>query len=175
MPVRPARPADRAALSRLQSCLPEPAPRLLAHGLRTGAVLVAVADGRPVGYLLAVGARFDPPDGAGPPETAGRERPPETARPPEPSDGCVTGGERPFDPAGTTHLAELAVAPDRRREGRASALLGRLFASTDGPVTVAVAPDNRAARALYRAHGFERAARREAYFASGPALWLVRR
>ncbi|RDI72345.1 GNAT family N-acetyltransferase [Halopelagius longus] len=58
MPVRPARPSDRAALSRLQSHLPEPSPSLLAAGNEVGTLLVSTdGDGpadRPVGYLLAV-------------------------------------------------------------------------------------------------------------------------
>ncbi|MFB6303588.1 MAG: GNAT family N-acetyltransferase [Haloferacaceae archaeon] len=174
---RPARPTDRPALRRLQSHLPEPAPALLDHGIRTGGVLVSVAGERPVGYLLAVGASFDPAGSAAatgtpdPLETPGLARPPETDVPPEPSDARVTGGRRPDG----AHLAELVVAPDHRREGRASELLDGLIAATDGPVTVAVAPENEAALSLYRGRGFERVERREDYFASGPALWLVRR
>lgn len=171
-PVRPGRRSDRPALRRLQARLPEPAPALLDHGLRTGGVLVSVADGHPAGYLLAVGVAFGPE--ARPPEAGGRRRPPETDVPSEASDGRATATGRSPGSDGA-HLAELVVAPDRRREGRASALLDRLLAAADGPVTVAVAPGNEAARALYRTRGFEAVERREGYFASGPALWLVRR
>jgi ribosomal-protein-alanine N-acetyltransferase len=53
MPVRPARPADHPALSRLQSHLDDPSPSLLAAaGVTT--VLVSADGIRPVGYLLAV-------------------------------------------------------------------------------------------------------------------------
>lgn len=176
-PVRPARPADRPALRRLQTLLPESAPRLLGYGLDAGGVLVADA-GRPVGYLLAVGVAFGrgtagPPGpasaaSASPPELPGRRGAPEPSVPREASDARTP-------PAGRgAHLAELAVAPGFRREGRATALLDRLLAVADGPVTVAVRPDNDPALALYRSRGFERAERRPDYFESGPALWLVR-
>ncbi|MFB6302972.1 MAG: GNAT family N-acetyltransferase [Haloferacaceae archaeon] len=177
-PVRPAEPADRPALRRLQAHLPEPAPELLAYGLDVGAVLVSDAPdaGSPVGYLLAVGVTLDR-GGAGtserssperPLETPGRPGPSEPAVPPEASDAGTTSGGR------GAHLAELVVAPGCRREGRATALLDRFLAVADGPVTVAVEPDNDPALALYRSRGFERVGRREDYFETGPALWLVR-
>jgi ribosomal-protein-alanine N-acetyltransferase len=60
--IRPARPADRPALSRLQTHLREPSPRLLDAAVGSGegdapapaTVLVSTADSDPVGYLLAV-------------------------------------------------------------------------------------------------------------------------
>lgn len=74
------------------------------------------------------------------------------------------------------HVAELAVAPEHRREGRATALLDALFDSlpAGAAVTVAVSPDNGAALALYEGRGFAVEAEREGYFASGPALLLSR-
>jgi ribosomal-protein-alanine N-acetyltransferase len=77
-------------------------------------------------------------------------------------------------PGDGAHVAELAVAPDARREGRATALLGALFDRVDGPVTVAVAPGNDAALALYESVGFERRRRLEGAFESGDALLLRR-
>ena len=74
-----------------------------------------------------------------------------------------------------THVAELVVTPARRREGRGRALLERVVAETPGPHTVAVAPENEAARALYASVGFEPHERRPAFFADGPALVLRRR
>lgn len=75
-----------------------------------------------------------------------------------------------------THLAELVVAPAFRREGRASALLRGLFERLPAGqrVTLAVAPENEAARALYREHGFEHEETRPDFFAGGPALLLAR-
>ncbi|MFB6096141.1 MAG: GNAT family N-acetyltransferase [Haloferacaceae archaeon] len=75
-----------------------------------------------------------------------------------------------------THLAELVVAPAYRREGRASALLAELFERLpEGQrVTLAVAPDNQAALALYREHGFEHEETRPDFFAGGAALLLAR-
>ncbi|WP_435062646.1 GNAT family N-acetyltransferase [Halobaculum sp. EA56] len=64
MTVRPGRPADEPALRALQGYLREPSPDLLAHGLRTGAVLVddvgteedrsGSGPAGPVGYALPV-------------------------------------------------------------------------------------------------------------------------
>ncbi|MFB6079934.1 MAG: GNAT family N-acetyltransferase [Haloferacaceae archaeon] len=167
MSVRPARPADRPAVRRLQTHLPRPSPRLLAAGLDVGGVLVSDADsgsGGPVGYLLSVGVTFGRPSD-GPGGSA-------AAVPPATADATDTHAS----PAGRgAHLAELVVAPAARREGRATALLDRLFAVADGPVTVAVHPGNEAALALYRSCGFERVDRRENYFGADPACWLVRR
>lgn len=142
--IRPARPADRSALTRLQSHLPEPSPGLLDSALDEAAltpatVLVSVDGGEnrrrtdePVGYLLAV-----------------------------PGDGTV-------------YVAELVVTPDHRREGRAKALLAAC-AEREGPsLTVTVAPDNTAARALYEACGFETVRRLPDFFHDGPAV-LYRR
>ena len=166
--VRPARSADRPAILRLQRHLRDPAPGLVDYGLATGGTLVSDA-GTPVGYLLAVGTTFDRPrtTDALPPETEGHGGPRETPVPPEASDAGRT--------AGGAHLAELAGAPGFRRQGRATRLVERLLAETDGPVSVAVAPENEAARDLYRSLGFERVERRADYFPSGPADWLVER
>ncbi|ELZ33369.1 acetyltransferase [Halogeometricum pallidum JCM 14848] len=131
MPVRRARPDDRSTLSRLQSHLDEPAPRLLAAAGLVGTLFVSVdADDRPVGYLLAV----------------------------EDDDAC--------------HVAELVVAPDCRREGRARDLLTAVFETrpSGSVVTVTVAAGNDAARSLYESVGFEKAGRRPDYFESGDAV-----
>jgi ribosomal-protein-alanine N-acetyltransferase len=129
--VRPLRRTDLPACRRLQRHLAEPSPRLLDPPVVVDGH-VSLAEGRPVGYVLAVG-----------------------------------GNEG-------THVAELVVAPDHRREGRGRALLERAVTGGDGPVTVAVEPDNEAARALYGSLGFEERERREGYFASGDALLLAR-
>jgi ribosomal-protein-alanine N-acetyltransferase len=91
----------------------------------------------------------------------------------------TAGDDRPvgsllFVRGETTHVAELVVAPERRREGRARALLAALFDRVDGRVTVAVAPDNDAARACYRSVGFAVDARLPEFYDGDPALRLVR-
>lgn len=56
-----------------------------------------------------------------------------------------------------THLAELVVHPERRREGRGQALLSAFLAEQDSGtrVTLAVAVGNDPARSLYESVGFE--------------------
>lgn len=71
------------------------------------------------------------------------------------------------------HVAELVVAPDHRREGRATRLLRTLLENVDGRVTVATTPDNDAAIELYRSLGFEVVERRPDYYESGPGLLLA--
>ena len=137
-PIRPARPADAAALRGLQSLLAEPSPELLSTALAersvqetvraTRLVVSPAADDRPVGYLLAVGS----------------------------------------DP---THIAELAVDPRVRREGRARRLLAAVCANTDA-VTVHVAADNEPARSLYDAVGFVTTGRSADRFESSDCLTL---
>lgn len=164
--VRTATVADAPAVRALQSLLPEPAPELLAVGLTAGDVLVsttptagldpdAAGDGpadRPVGYLLPIGGGDG--DGAG-------------------SDAADAEGAR----AGAVHVAELAVAPDSRREGRASELLRALCRRLppDARITLTVESSNRAARACYESLGFEATDRWKGYFESGPAVVYERR
>jgi ribosomal protein S18 acetylase RimI-like enzyme len=90
------------------------------------------------------------------------------------ADGTPVGYLLPVHGDGA-HVAELVVAPRHRRTGRATALLDALFDSLagGGRVTVAVAPSNGGARALYERYGFEVVERREGYFADGPALLLA--
>ena len=117
------------ACRRLQRLLDEPSPRLLDPPLVVDGY-VSLADGRPVGYVVAVG-----------------------------------DAER--------HVAELVVHPDFRRSGRGRALLERALEGSRR-ATVAVAPDNDAARSLYESLGFEERDRRDDYFESGTALLLAR-
>ncbi|WP_251342589.1 GNAT family N-acetyltransferase [Haloplanus halophilus] len=74
---------------------------------------------------------------------------------------------------GTTYVAELVVDPDHRREGRATALLSACATDAER-VTVTVAPDNEAARSLYRRRGFEEVRRLPEFFEDGAAI-LYRR
>lgn len=81
----------------------------------------------------------------------------------------------PGESAAGAFVAELAVHPAHRREGRATALLEALVARVDGPVSLTVDPGNEAAQSLYRTLGFERVGRREAYYDDGrAALVFVR-
>jgi ribosomal-protein-alanine N-acetyltransferase len=70
---------------------------------------------------------------------------------------------------GTTYVAELVVDPEHRREGVARALLSACAAAADR-LTVTVAPDNEAARSLYRRCGFEEEGRLPDFFADGAAI-----
>ncbi len=174
--VRPATAADAPAVRALQSLLPEPTPRLLGVGLPAGTVLVSTApsagapggasDGSrdvPVGYLLWVGG-----GGSGEGEAEN-----------DSDDDGTESGRDDGDPSGdgAVHVAELAVAPARRREGRASELLRALcgMLPPGARVTLAVEASNRAARGCYESLGFEAVARREEYFESGPAVVYERR
>ncbi|MFL5895982.1 MAG: ribosomal protein S18-alanine N-acetyltransferase [Thermoleophilaceae bacterium] len=65
------------------------------------------------------------------------------------------------------HLMNIAVDPDRRRQGIAAALLTRLFEESDKPgeqYTLEVRPSNDAAIALYEVFGFKRAGLRKGYY-----------
>jgi len=75
-------------------------------------------------------------------------------------------------PGDAVYVAELVVAPEHRREGRARALLDACAARTgpDATLTVTVAPDNEAARSCYRACGFEEDGRVPDFFEDGDAV-----
>lgn len=90
-------------------------------------------------------------------------------------DGQVVGYVLPV-PGDGVHLAELVVDAAYRREGHATALLDAVCDALDDgdEVTLAVAPDNEGAQALYRATGFEQTERRPDYFNGEPALWFVK-
>ena len=65
------------------------------------------------------------------------------------------------------HLMNVAVDPDRRREGIAATLLATLFDLADQPgeqYTLEVRPSNAPAIALYEAFGFKRAGLRKGYY-----------
>jgi ribosomal-protein-alanine N-acetyltransferase len=152
--IRHAVPDDEPALRRLQRSLDEQAAALLDTALSRalGECLVAVDEGTVVGYLLAVQGD----GGLTAPDVAG------------------VGTGRSDDT--TVHVAELVVAPEARRNGHASALLATLLSThPTATVTLTVAPDNHAARALYERFGFEPDRELADFFEDGPALLLARR
>lgn len=72
------------------------------------------------------------------------------------------------------YVAELAVRPDRQREGHGSALLSALLERTAADeLRLTVAVDDRAARRFYDHHGFEVADRIEDRFEHADGLVLV--
>lgn len=89
-------------------------------------------------------------------------------------DDRVVGYALPVDAPGRpgTHLAEIVVAPDYRREGRARGLLRAVVDEATGPVTLQTHPDNDAALDLYDELGFAVVERREDEYADGDALFL---
>lgn len=70
------------------------------------------------------------------------------------------------------HIAELAVAPEYRRENRATALLDSICKATGGSVTVCVAATNRPARSLYEQRGFIETTRTAGQFESADGMTL---
>jgi ribosomal-protein-alanine N-acetyltransferase len=65
------------------------------------------------------------------------------------------------------HVMNVAVNPDRRREGIAAALLRHLVGEADRPgeqYTLEVRPSNGPAIALYETFGFKRAGLRKGYY-----------
>ncbi|WP_311170447.1 GNAT family N-acetyltransferase [Halobellus ordinarius] len=67
-----------------------------------------------------------------------------------------------------THLAELVVHPEHRREGHGRELLSAFLAEQDSGtrVTLAVAVDNEPARSLYESVGFEPIGYNEGFYES---------
>jgi [ribosomal protein S18]-alanine N-acetyltransferase len=64
------------------------------------------------------------------------------------------------------HLMNVAVAPERRREGIATTLLREMLGLTgaDGRITLEVRPSNRPAIAMYERLGFRSAGHRRRYY-----------
>ncbi|MWV63909.1 GNAT family N-acetyltransferase [Halorubrum sp. JWXQ-INN 858] len=90
------------------------------------------------------------------------------------ADGRIVGYVLPVDAPTRpgTHLAELVVTPERRREGRARGLLEAVIADADGPVTLQTHPQNEPALALYDDLGFAVVGRRTDAYPDGDALVL---
>ena len=80
--------------------------------------------------------------------------------------------------ADEAEILTLAVHPERRRHGLGSALLGaavdRAIASGARSMFLEVAVTNKAARALYAAHGFVEAGLRRRYYSDGTDALILR-
>ena len=139
--IRPARTDDAAAIAALQSRLDAPSPRLLAAVGALGTCLVAVV----------AGAEYGRAGSAAVPDATG-----------DPVGYVLVIGD------GDTHLAELVVHPDHRREGHGRALVNAVVAdqAPGTRVTLAVAVDNNPARSLYESAGFEPIDRRPEFYES---------
>jgi ribosomal-protein-alanine N-acetyltransferase len=74
---------------------------------------------------------------------------------------------------GEWEILNLAVNPDLRRRGIASALLKTLCEHARGTIFLEVAEPNAAAVALYTSHGWEPVGIREGYYAHGTINGIV--
>ena len=78
------------------------------------------------------------------------------------------------------HLMNVAIAPERRREGIATALMRRMLelTGTNARVTLEVRPSNRPAIAMYEQLGFRAAGHRRRYYHDNGEdaliMWLER-
>ena len=152
--IRTARPDDRERLRDLQLHLREPNPPLLDYAV----------EGSPL-VLVSTAGRETPRTGSG------EERP-------APDDHPV-GYLVAFRNEEAGYVAELVVAPDHRREGRAKRLLAgafdRLRDEERSRVRLAVHPEDEAARRLYESMGFEEVGREENFYADGSEARVLNR
>lgn len=148
--IRDARPDDLPRLRRVREWLPEPTPQLLEYAV----------DGPPL-VLVSTAAG----DASGTADASAADVPVGYVL-------VVPGGE-------AAYVAELAVEPAHRREGRARRLLATAFDSLRdrgcSRVTLAVRPDAGPARALYDSLGFVERGREADYYADGTDAILLGR
>ncbi len=88
-------------------------------------------------------------------------------------DGDLVGYALALADGDTCYVAELAVAPDHRRQGHGTALLDALAAGPESELRLSVRADDEPARAFYRACGFEVVGPTDR-FESGAGLVLAR-
>jgi ribosomal-protein-alanine N-acetyltransferase len=95
------------------------------------------------------------------------------------SDGDPTGYLVAFHDDEAGYVAEIVVAPEHRREGRARRLLAAAFdrlRETDcDRIRLAVHPDNDAARTLYDSMGFEGTGREADHYDDGSGAIVMGR
>lgn len=79
----------------------------------------------------------------------------------------------------TSYVAEVVVAPEYRREGRARRLLAAAFdllrERDCATIRLSVHPDNDAGRLLYESMGFEEVGREDDYYDDGSAAITMER
>ncbi|UPW00899.1 GNAT family N-acetyltransferase [Halorussus gelatinilyticus] len=94
-------------------------------------------------------------------------------------DGDLAGYLVALHDGETSYVAEIAVAPAYRREGRARRLLAGAFdllrERDCATIRLSVRPDNDAARRLYESMGFEEVGREEGYYDDGSAAITMQR
>jgi len=73
------------------------------------------------------------------------------------------------------HMMNVAVAPEQRRRGIATALIEGALAriGPDSPVTLEVRPSNDSAIALYETFGFRSSGYRKGYYANGEDAMIM--
>ena len=85
-------------------------------------------------------------------------------------DGTPVGYALALADGDTCYVAELAVAPDHRREGHGTALLAALADGPESELRLSVRADDDGARAFYRACGFEVVGRTDRFESEGLVL-----
>ena len=84
-----------------------------------------------------------------------------------------------YDEGDAGYVAEIAVSPERRREGRASRLLAAAFERLRDEgcsrVTLSVHPDDAGARRLYESLGFRETGRESEYYDDGSDAIVMER
>lgn len=160
---RPSRPTDYSRLITLQQSLVSPSPQLLQTVVATqtiGNCLVSITETQTVvGYALWFTST----------EQVAEEI---STLSNESKDHCdedsveAAGSAYMVDATGSAHLAELAIHPAYRRQGRGSQLLTAIFNQlTPGTqLTLNVAINNKPARALYETAGFTPICRHEKFY-----------
>lgn len=155
--IRTAQPDDRDRLRDLQSHLREPNPPLLEYAV----------EGPPL-VLVSTARRETPRTGSG------EERPAT-----DDATDDLAGYLVAFRNEEAGYVAELVVAPDYRREGRARRLLAvafdRLRDEGCSRVRLAVHPEDEPAQRLYDSMGFEEVGREENFYADGSESRVLNR
>lgn len=88
-------------------------------------------------------------------------------------DGKTVGICSYYTVAGEIQIINLAVSPDFRKKGVASALLEKAL-SSGFPASLEVSCLNRAAIALYEKHGFKAVGRRKNFYRDSDALIMIK-